>query len=146
MEVGGFSDEACVERELAAVKVATSKLTAADNKMQGDNGDVTDNDNGDNEIQLTRVKAREAAARLLVDHSKIERGSAPLALLFFSLNIIACYSYLIAILVFYFPNGNRWLRLMTVGLSNGDADWWGNFIGELRVLFAFGNFIFLVAD
>mmetsp|Transcript_13493 Transcript_13493/g.18522 ORF Transcript_13493/g.18522 Transcript_13493/m.18522 type:complete len:210 (-) Transcript_13493:264-893(-) len=52
---------------------------------------------------------------------------------YFLLNFIAFYGYLIGVLVFYFDNEDfqpSYVGSMKMGLSNADADWTGNFAGD----------------
>eukprot|EP01031_Cornospumella_fuschlensis_P041660 gene41660-50839_t len=57
----------------------------------------------------------------------------------FALNVIAGYGYMLGILAFYFPNasisssepGNYIAKVLMFEMTNADADWWGNFFGDL---------------
>ena len=48
------------------------------------------------------------------------------------LNFAAFYGYLIGILVYYLPNGSSaFADAIKLGAADGNADWWGNFVGDL---------------
>eukprot|EP00957_Ditylum_brightwellii_P030605 2319230-Ditylum_brightwellii.AAC.1 len=54
--------------------------------------------------------------------------------IYFLLNFIAFYGYLLGILVYYFDNEEfqpSYVGTMKMGLSNADADWSGNFAGDV---------------
>mmetsp|Transcript_15173 Transcript_15173/g.33935 ORF Transcript_15173/g.33935 Transcript_15173/m.33935 type:complete len:252 (-) Transcript_15173:219-974(-) len=90
-----------------------------------------------------RIKLKEAQG---TNNPKIEAAISPLLasadrlqfegcreLLYFLLNFIAFYGYMLCILVYYFddeslqPTG---IRKLQFGMSNSDADWYGNFAGD----------------
>lgn len=57
---------------------------------------------------------------------------------YFILNFVAGYGYLLGILAFYFPyassktnNVDAIVKALMFQMSNDDADWWGNFAGDL---------------
>ena len=52
----------------------------------------------------------------------------------FLLNVVAGYGYLLAIVSYYFPAGSaqpNWVKSMKQDLSDENADWYGNFAGDL---------------
>eukprot|EP00534_Pseudo-nitzschia_fraudulenta_P000020 CAMPEP_0201121534 /NCGR_PEP_ID=MMETSP0850-20130426/5394_1 /ASSEMBLY_ACC=CAM_ASM_000622 /TAXON_ID=183588 /ORGANISM="Pseudo-nitzschia fraudulenta, Strain WWA7" /LENGTH=403 /DNA_ID=CAMNT_0047388017 /DNA_START=155 /DNA_END=1366 /DNA_ORIENTATION=- len=54
--------------------------------------------------------------------------------LYFVLNSIAFYGYLMAIVAFYYPDDDAqpsWIKSMKLGYDNSFADWTGNFAGDL---------------
>jgi len=54
--------------------------------------------------------------------------------IYFVLNAIAFYGYSVCVIVYYWPDELQqpdWLRLMLLNYSNPDADWHGNFAGDL---------------
>lgn len=54
--------------------------------------------------------------------------------LYFVLNFVAFYGYLMAIITFYYPEDGfqpTWMTQMKFGYSNDFADWSGNFAGDL---------------
>merc|ERR1711862_398092 len=90
-----------------------------------------------------RIKLKEAQG---TNNPKIEAAISPLLasadrlqfegcreLLYFLLNFIAFYGYMLYILVYYFddeslqPTG---IKKLQFGMSNSDADWYGNFAGD----------------
>jgi len=57
-----------------------------------------------------------------------------LEFLYFVLNFIAFYGYLMAIITFYYPDDDfqpTWVTQMKFGYDNNFADWSGNFAGDL---------------
>jgi len=53
---------------------------------------------------------------------------------YFVVNFIAFYGYLMSILAFYYPDDTAqpsWIQQMKFGYTNNDADWGGNFAGDL---------------
>jgi hypothetical protein len=53
---------------------------------------------------------------------------------YFILNFIAFYGYLLGIIVYYFDDDAKqpdYVRQLKLGYSNADADWTGNFAGDL---------------
>ena len=51
----------------------------------------------------------------------------------FVLNLIAWYGYLVAALTFYIPESSQpsWFTAAKLSFSHRDADFWGNFLGDL---------------
>lgn len=74
-------------------------------------------------IQALRVRGRQ-----LTDEFTLN-------LVYLLLNLAAGYGYMMGICTFYFPHTAAtvplWLRVVYLGLSPAQADWWGNFIGDL---------------
>lgn len=60
-------------------------------------------------------------------------GLGLLEAVLFGLNLIAWYGYLIAALTFYIPEHSQpsWFATAKLSLSHSDADFWGNFSGDL---------------
>lgn len=74
---------------------------------------------------------------------------APMELLYFTLNFIAGYGYMLGILAYYIRedtpisslglqhyllnilDSNNWCKVLMFGLSHSDADWWGNLAGDM---------------
>ena len=53
---------------------------------------------------------------------------------YFVLNFAAFYGYLMAIICFYYPDDTAqptWMQHMKFNVTNNDADWTGNFVGDL---------------
>lgn len=54
--------------------------------------------------------------------------------IYFVMNSIACYGYSLCVITYYWPDELKqpdWLRISMFHLSNEDADWHGNFAGDL---------------
>ena len=59
-------------------------------------------------------------------------SAAPLDLVYFVLNFIAGYGYLLGILAYYFPGQNaQWHRVLKFGLGHDASSWWGNLAGDV---------------
>lgn len=113
---------------------------------------------------LTKLTAADAASnkgsilRSSVALSLRKQGfeaqlQAPLELIYFILNFIAGYGYLLGILAFYVPEtvsshplgivdfllntisstglNHSWCKVLMFGLSHSDADWYGNLAGDI---------------
>lgn len=83
----------------------------------------------------TSMKAtiRETAIRLDSD-AVTTRYEAYRELIYFILNFIAFYGYLLGIVVYYYDEEEKqsvYVRSMKLGMTNPNADWSGNFAGDL---------------
>lgn len=89
-----------------------------------------------NEKDNTAMKAtiKETAARLDAD-AVTTRYQAYREIFYFLLNFVAFYGYMIGVLVYYKNAEDHeqpiYVRGLKLGLSNNDADWTGNFAGDL---------------
>ena len=56
-----------------------------------------------------------------------------LDMIYFILNFVAGYGYLLGILAFYSPSSdnNLIVKMMMLGMSHDNADWWGNLAGDM---------------
>ena len=91
---------------------------------------------GDNAVKKDQTKEyvqREKAAQL----RSIQRATAIEGyreFFYFVANSIALYGYSVCVVVYYWPDELKqpdWLRLLLLNLNNRDADWHGNFAGDL---------------
>jgi len=107
--------------------------TASSSSKEDD--DDHDNDDDSNEKEH---KIRNEA--LVTSMKQMEQSVLTLGLegyreyLYFVLNFIAFYGYLMAIICFYYPDDTaqpKWVSHMKFGSKNNDADWTGNFSGDL---------------
>jgi hypothetical protein len=124
--------ESEVRIELINVTVVLNKLSAMDVK----GSDI----HAANRIKLALVLDRQAYVGSL---------QAPIELLYFILNFVAGYGYLLGILAFYIPEVTHkvplgvsnlianiitgdysWCKVLMFGMTHGDADWWGNLAGD----------------
>jgi len=113
-------DAAMVNKEIQTVQQTVNSLLSKDKP--------TSKKETDDKLQQAVVLATQRLAHEALT-SKIQ-GS--LDYLYFVLNGIAFYGYLICVLVFYLPDHNPhpvW-SYMKYGLNNTDADWTGNFAGD----------------
>jgi hypothetical protein len=79
-----------------------------------------------------KKKEDEDTKKLLLRNAEITYSFALLDLVYFLLNFIAGHGYMMGILAFYLPTNNSYLlKLYFLGFSHSDADWYGNFTGDL---------------
>ena len=94
---------------------------------------------GENEKEVLQATIHRMTATNNLRRKALEAfAQSPLDAIYFILNFIAFYGYLIGILCYYFPEDTqgqgstpRWVHQMKFGLSNDVADWWGNLIGDI---------------
>jgi hypothetical protein len=89
----------------------------------------TDQDETTIRTRLQREKADELQPIIAVTRLEGYREY-----LYFVVNTIACYGYSLCILVYYWPEELKqpdWLRIVMFHLLPDDADWHGNFAGDL---------------
>lgn len=70
----------------------------------------------------------------LADHAQETKWEGYLQIIFFILNFIAFYGYLLGVVVYYFDdekNQPSYVTALKFGYSNEYADWAGNFAGDL---------------
>lgn len=106
--------------------------------------------NNDISMELNKIDSFLEKIMSNADHSKINRqnhitnlhitgqklsNEFYLNLLYFILNFIAGYGYMMGIFTFCFPHTAAtvpfWLQIIYFGLTPSQADWWGNFAGDL---------------
>ncbi len=80
------------------------------------------------------VLTKDAASALEAD-AKMSRLEGHREFVYFVFNFIAFYGYLMGIVVYYFDQEEEkqpdFVRQLKLGYSNADADWGGNFAGDL---------------
>lgn len=121
------------EKERKLVAVETMKVQAI---LDGITGAIAYKKKTDTEPHETAVRAvmqREKADELqpIIAVTRIEGYRE---YLYFLLNTIAWYGYSLCVLVYYWHDELKqpdWLRIAMLHLSNDDADWHGNFAGDL---------------
>lgn len=70
----------------------------------------------------------------LIVQSRVTRFEGYIELVYFILNAVAFYGYMIGILVWYFDDEEKkpyFIRVIMMGSANELADWYGNFFGDL---------------
>lgn len=84
------------------------------------------------DIDKKAVSNRQLACRNLRSYAKKSNVQAPLEFIYFILNIIAGYGYLLGILAFYVSEDNQHVifKILKLGLNNPNADWYGNLVGD----------------
>ena len=98
-----------------------------------------------------RQKTLEGIAERLKEEAITTKYEGYREFVFFVLNLVAFYGYLMGILVFYFDEQDEayWLRKMKFHLPHEHADWHGNFAGDLMwtiepLVVTFSPFLFNV--
>lgn len=89
---------------------------------------ITDKDNAKMKATIART-----ADRLEAD-STAARYEAYREFVYFVLNFIAFYGYMLGVLTYYFSedeNEYSLVRTLKLGMTHSDADWHGNFAGDL---------------
>lgn len=87
----------------------------------------------DNDDKRTKALIKATAARLESD-SVSTRYEAYREFLYFILNFVAFYGYMLGILVYYAEaedDQSVYVRALKFGMTNNAADWTGNFAGDL---------------
>ena len=85
----------------------------------------------DNLVEIKK-KEDEDTKKSLLKNAEVTYCFAFLDLVYFLLNLIAGHGYMMGILAFYLPTNNSYLlKLSFLGFSHSDADWYGNFAGDL---------------
>lgn len=120
-----------IQKEFRNITAVFAKLTVAENISNG-----------------TKINSNLLSAKLRKQKFEAQL-QAPLELLYFVLNFIAGYGYMLGILAYYIPEdatdvsrglqyyllniqySNNWCKVLMFGLSHGDADWWGNLAGDM---------------
>lgn len=89
-------------------------------------------DDGEKESKI-RQKTLEGIAERLREDAITTKYEGYREFLYFLLNLVAFYGYLMGILVFYFEEENQsyWLHKLKFHLPHEHADWHGNFAGDL---------------
>lgn len=110
-----------MEKEIANVNLGLKELL-----LEGKFGKKK----SDAEAEMRQIKSRE-----LLNQCKITRAEGYREFIYLVLNSVAFYGYLLAIVIFYWSDEETqpsWMRnYMLGGFSNNDAEWHGNFIGDL---------------
>ena len=101
------------------VQQAVTQLNTLINKLTADSGEA----NIARRLCASALRRKAAEADL----------QSPLELLYFWLNFIAGYGYLLGILAYYVPEQANvwWCKALMFGMSHELADWWGNLAGDV---------------
>lgn len=96
---------------------------------------ITGKTKGANKEQESALSlALEKTAAHLEEEIPVLRMEGYREFFYFVLNFIAFYGYLLGIVVFYYDNEDfqpTYVRELKLGMTNADADWHGNFAGDL---------------
>jgi len=88
----------------------------------------------DKDNKAMKATIQETAKRLEAD-AITTRYEAYREIVYFLLNFVAFYGYMIGVLMYYKDAEDHeqpvYVRTLKMGLSNADADWTGNFAGDL---------------
>jgi hypothetical protein len=93
----------------------------------------TDEKKGEKEDKIRQKRQEEKAAELM-DGINVTRLEGYREYLYFVLNCIAFYGYMMSIIVYYFDDEDKKpspVRNLLMGMENSSADWHGNFAGDL---------------
>lgn len=88
--------------------------------------------NDDKNVKAVQKAAREAAEDLK-EESRKEAFEGYMEYLYFLLNGIAFYGYLLGVICYYFDDDyleGTYTGSLKLGMSNSDSDWYGNFAGD----------------
>lgn len=105
------AEEKMFQKELEAIKQNTNSMIADKNI----------------------IKDQQVVSRL-IDYAQRTKWNGFLQFIYFILNLIAFYGYLLGIVVYYFDdedNQPSYVSALMFGYSNDTADWAGNFAGDL---------------
>lgn len=119
-------EEKLIEKEFAIV---TSKIKEILGDPANNDGKAKDDSKEKARKQLQQEKAEE-----LIVRSKVTRWEGYREYLYFVINAIAFYGYLLSVIVFYFDdedNKPHTVRYVLMHMGNEVADWHGNFVGDL---------------
>lgn len=125
-------------REDLTIVNETMSLTTALSSMNSSSRDMLKNKDTGNSNSPKTVK-NQVIHTLLQEKCDEHVFEVVFESIIWILNVIAGYGYLMSILAFYFPNaelykdqtvGYSLAQSVMLGLSNDNADWWGNFAGD----------------
>jgi len=91
-------------------------------------------DDGGEKEEKIRQKTLEGIAERLKEEAFTTKMEGLREFLFFALNFVAFYGYLMGVLCFYFEEHETeaaWMKALKFNHSHGMADWHGNFAGDL---------------
>ena len=104
------------------------------NNNNNDDMKKKNDDNKEKDDTTLLFKVYQEKIQELMFKSRIMKWEGYRELLFFVLNVIAFYSYLVCVIVFYYKDETikpYVVQSMLFGLNDDDADWHGNFWGDL---------------
>lgn len=126
---GGGGDEEQAKRIAGEVEAVERALDALFPAIDG--GTKGDDDEKEGKI---RVEALARAVRTVQGSRSTLAARGYREFLYFALNAVAFYGYLMAILCFYYPDDSAqptYVQRMKLGYPNEVVDWSGNFAGDL---------------
>jgi hypothetical protein len=132
-ETIGFFESIDTEMELA--RFAKEK-TIVQALLENITGSIVAQKKTDTETDesIFRTQAQRANAEKLLPLISVARVEGYREYLYLVMNTIAWYGYSACVIVYYWPDELKqpdWLRIMLLHFSNDDADWRGNFAGDL---------------
>jgi hypothetical protein len=123
-----------IDMEVAAVqKTLDQWFVVNTNNTNNDNNDDKENDDKEKE-QKIQQEALDKSVKIMKASLVELRIKAYREIVYFVLNFIAFYGYLLGIVTFYFPDDEAqpsYVHNMKFGYGNAIADWTGNFAGDL---------------
>lgn len=111
------------------MQAETEKVTKTLESLVGKSGEAAD----EKEAKVRATMLADKADELLTS-VQVTRLEGYREYLYFVVNLVAFYGYLLSIIVFYFEDEAKqpsYVRHMLFNMTNPDADWSGNFAGDL---------------
>jgi hypothetical protein len=139
LRTGGWSPfwEKPADSPRGGKKVAAEEdylLTKVVNETSSFVGALASGSEDDKNSKAARREADDACEGRLKGVAVETRWSGYLEYIYFALNFIAFYGYMLGILTYYFDDDSlleTYTGSLRLGMNNADADWSGNFAGDL---------------
>lgn len=125
-----------IDRDKEASLFAKEKETVQ-SFLEGITGTQAAKKKGDNDADETtifRTRTQRAKANEMKPIMAVTRLEGYREYIYLIVNTIAWYGYSLCVIVYYWPDELKqpdWLRIIMLHYSNDDADWNGNFAGDL---------------
>jgi hypothetical protein len=117
--------------EISETKKLNEEITMLNTTLEA----ITRKGKGTNKEQESALSlALEKTAARLEEEVPVLRIEGYREFCYFVLNFIAFYGYLLGVVVFYYDKEDfqpTYVRELKLGMTNADADWHGNFAGDL---------------
>lgn len=133
-------EEKLVWKEITHVQDSLEKLMGRSRSSNNDDNEKNETNGDNNDATATTTNNKDDAdwqtklpdLRFQIQRMKFEGYRE---YIYFILNLIALYSYMICIIVFYYDNEHAQpyiiRSVVLLGFDNASADWYGNFWGDL---------------
>eukprot|EP01039_Chlorochromonas_danica_P011442 gene11442-12794_t len=135
---GGDSEGKDIFGEVRSIDVAKPRLSSSSPSTSTSTSADNSNKTATVSNTFTANQCEELIQRLH-NQSQQQLYQAFMAFIYFALNLIAAYGYMLCCLAFYFPQASLdsaqtsdyIASMLMFNLPNSDADWYGNFVGDL---------------